>query len=150
MWNPCTGPAGVGPNLTTGVSMQINWLAALVAALATFVLGGLWYGPLFGRVWLRMSGLTEEQAKRANMPFILGVSFLLELVASIVLAMFIGPDATFGFAVAAAAAVGACWVAPALGVVYLFEQRPFAHWAVNAGFQVVAFTLMGVILGVWR
>jgi len=52
-------------------------------------------------------------------------------------------------AIAAASAVGVCWVAPALGVVYLFEQRSFAHWAVNAGYQVVAFTLMGVVLGLW-
>jgi hypothetical protein len=27
---------------------DINWLAVLVAAVVTFVLGGLWYGPLFG------------------------------------------------------------------------------------------------------
>lgn len=130
--------------------MTVNWLAVIVAALAAFVLGGVWYGPLFGRAWMRASGVTEEQAKRGNMPLIFGLSFVLELIAAAVLAMFIGPDASFGFAVAAAASVGACWVAPAIGVLYLFEQRPLPHFLVNAGYHVVAFTLMGVILGAWR
>lgn len=130
--------------------MQVNWLAVIVAALTTFVLGGLWYGPLFGKAWMRATGITEEKAKQANIPLVFGASFVLELIAAVVLAMFIGGEATFGFAVAAAASVGVCWVAPALGVLYLFEQRPLSHWLINAGYHSVAFTLMGVIIGVWR
>ena len=129
---------------------EINWLAVAAAALATFLIGGVWYGPLFGRAWMRASGVTPEQAGKGNMPMIFGLSFVLQLIAAAVLAMFIGPEATFGFAVAAAAAVGFFWVAPAFGVVYLFEQRPFAHWVVNAGYHIVSFVVMGVILGVWR
>lgn len=63
------------------------------------------------------------------------------------LALFIGPDAVLAFAVGASASVGLCWVAPALGVIDRFEQRPLAHWAVNAGYSAVAFTVMGVVLG---
>lgn len=124
-------------------------VAVVVAAVSSFVVGGLWYGPLFGKTWMRASGVTAEQAGEASMGKVMGLSFLLQLVAAGVLLMFIGPDAEPGFAVAAAASVGICWVATAMGVVALFEQRPFAHWAVNAGYQVVAFTLMGVILGFW-
>jgi hypothetical protein len=40
-------------------------------------------------------------------------------------------------------------VASGLGVVYLFEQRPLAHWAVNAGYHVVSYSIMGLILGAW-
>jgi hypothetical protein len=78
------------------------------------------------------------------------VSFLLQLIAAVVLALFIGSEGTFSFAVFAAASVGLFWVAPALGVIYVFEQRPLAHWAVNSGYHIVAFTVMGVILGAWR
>jgi len=127
----------------------MDLVAVVVAALSSFVVGGLWYGPLFGRAWMEASGVTEEKAAEANMGKVMGLSFLLQLVAAGVLLMFIGPDAGFAFTVAAAAAVGLCWVAPAFGVVYLFEQRPLSHWAVNAGYQVVAFTLMGVVLGLW-
>lgn len=126
----------------------LNWLAVGAAAVSSFVIGGLWYGPVFGKEWMRATGITEEQAARASTGKIFGVSLLLQLVAAAVLAMFIGAEATVGFAVAAGASVGVFWIAPALGVVYLFEQRSFVHWAVNAGYHAVAFTVMGLILGV--
>ena len=44
---------------------------------------------------------------------------------------------------------GFFFVATALGVIYLFEQRPFKLWCINAGYQVVNFGVMGTILGVW-
>lgn len=84
------------------------------------------------------------------MGMVFGLSLVLQFVAAAVLALFIGADPSLGFAVGAAASVGLCWVAPALGVIYLFEQRPLRHWAINAGYHVVAFTLMGVILGLWH
>ena len=128
----------------------VNVLAVVAAAVATFVLGGIWYGPLFGRTWMRQSGVTEEQARSGSKAVIFGGSLVLQLVAAASLAMFIGPSASFGFAVFAGGAAGLTWVATALGVTYLFERRPLGHWAVNAGYQVLAFLLMGAILGAWR
>ena len=46
----------------------INWLAVIVATVATFILGGLWYGPLFGRMWMAASGMTDEKAKQGIRP----------------------------------------------------------------------------------
>jgi hypothetical protein len=132
------------PSALAGVS----WLAVLVAAFLTFVLGGLWYGPLFGRPWMRASGVTDEQARQGNMPLIFGLSFVLQLLAAFALDMFIG-EAGAGFGVFAGAMTGLCFIATAFGVVYLFEQRPFAHWAVNSGYHVVSYTMMGAILGAW-
>ena len=128
---------------------SINWLAVLVSAVSTFLLGGLWYGPLLGGAWMRASGITEEQAKQGNMGMVFGLSFVLQLVAAVVLAMFIGTDANALFGLFAGAAVGVAWVATGLGVIYLFEQRPFGHWLVNAGYHVVSYSIMGLILGAW-
>ena len=125
----------------------INWIAVVVAAIATFVLGGLWYGPLFGRRWMAASGVSEEEVAQGNPARTFSISFVLQFVAAAVLAMFIGPEAGLVFGLAAGGAVGLFWVAGAFGVVYLFEQRPLAHWAVNAGYQVVSYLLMGGILG---
>lgn len=125
----------------------INWIAVVVAAVATFVLGGLWYGPLFGQRWMAASGVSEEEVAQGNPARTFSISFVLQFVAAAVLAMFIGPEAGLAFGLAAGGAVGLFWVAGAFGVVYLFEQRPFAHWAVNAGYQVVSYLLMGGILG---
>lgn len=125
----------------------ISWLAVVIAAVAMFVLGGLWYGPLFGRTWMRGSGMTEERAKQGSPARTFGVSFVLVLLAAIVLEMFLGPETTAAFGLSAGAAVGVFWVATLLGVVYLFEQRPLGHWLVNAGYAAVGFAMMGAILG---
>lgn len=132
--------------------MAINWIAVVVAAVSTFVLGGLWYGPLFGRAWMSASGMTEEKAAQGNMPRVFGVSFVLQLLAATVLAAFLGSEEVmpFGPAVAASASIGIAWVAPAFGVVYMFEQRSFKHFAVNAGYHIVSFIVMGLIIAAWR
>lgn len=128
---------------------QANWLAVIVAAVSTFALGGLWYGPLFGRAWMRASGVTEEQVRQGNKGKIFGLSFVLLLLAAIVLAIFIGHLGTLAGGLAAGGAVGLFWVATSVGVLYLFEHRPLTHWLVNAGYFVAAFLLMGGILGAW-
>ena len=45
---------------------------------------------------------------------------------------------------------GFTYVAAALGITYLFEMRSFTLWAINAGYQVVVFSIMGAILGAWH
>lgn len=127
----------------------VNWLAVGAAAVATFLLGGLWYGPLFGTRWMTVSGI-DGSGLAAGTGRVFGLSFVLQLASAAVLALFIGPDATLVFALAAAGSVGVFWVATAFGVVYLFERRPLSHWAINAGYQVAAYLLMGLILGLWR
>jgi len=129
---------------------SIHWLAVLVAAVATFVLGGLWYGPLFQTRWMAAAGVTPERLRQGSVGRIFGVAFVLQLVAAFVLAMFIGPEASLAVGTAAGLAVGLFWVAASLGVIYLYERRPLAHWAINAGYQVLAYTVMGAILGIWH
>lgn len=61
--------------------MEFNVYAILVAAIVPLVLGFLWYSPvLFGNVWMRESGLTEEKIKNSNMLLIFGVSFVLSVL----------------------------------------------------------------------
>ena len=43
---------------------QISWLAVVVCALSAFVLGGLWYGPLFKHAWCREAGIDPDAAER--------------------------------------------------------------------------------------
>jgi len=132
------------------VFAQMNWLAILVAALASFALGGLWYSPvLFGNVWMRENHITKEDAGQANMTIIFGTTFILQFVAATVLAMFIGPnDINFGAMAGFMAGVG--WVATSVGTHYLFERKSLTLFFINAGYSVVLLTLMGVILGAWK
>ncbi len=130
-------------------AMQVNWLAVIVAALSGFALGGLWYGPLFGRAWMAASGMTEERARAASMGRIYGSTLLLNIVAAVSLAMFIGAG-DVGFGVFAGFMTGLTFVSVGLGITYLFEQRPMRLWLINAGYQTLFFTVMGAILGAWH
>ena len=38
----------------------LNWLAIVLATASAFVLGGIWYGPLFGKQWMAEYGFSEE------------------------------------------------------------------------------------------
>jgi hypothetical protein len=131
---------------------QINWLAVLVAALSTFLVGGLWYSPiLFGKVWLKANGFTEAQARGFNKARAFGGAFVLALIMSANLAMFLaGPATTLWWGIAAGALAGIGWVATSLAVVALFENRSWSYIFVNAGYLIVVFILMGAILGAWR
>jgi len=129
--------------------VAINWLAVIVAAISSFVVGGLWYGPLFGKAWMAALEITEEDMGRRNMPMVFGVALLLSLVAAANLAAFLGPEVTLGFAAAAGFAAGFGWVGMFLGILYLFEHRSLAAWGINAGYCTVALTVMGTILGAW-
>lgn len=61
--------------------MEFNFYAVLVAAVVPMVLGFIWYNPkVFGNVWMREAGVSEEQLKSVNMALILGVSFLLAIL----------------------------------------------------------------------
>jgi hypothetical protein len=129
---------------------EMNWWAVLAAAVSSFVVGGLWYSPaLFGKVWQRESGLSDEQLKAGNPAKIFGGAFLLSLVATVVFALFLGPDPAFVFALGAGFSAGLCWVATSLGINYLFEHKSLKLFLVNGGYHTVQFTVIGLVLGLW-
>ncbi|WP_417321567.1 DUF1761 domain-containing protein [Erythrobacter aureus] len=127
--------------------MELNWIAIVAAAVSAFVLGGLWYGPLFGRKWAALVGITEEDQKNASMGKVFGGAFVLSLVAAAVFAAFLGPEPGVRFATAAGFAAGLGWVAASFGINYLFAQRPFALWLIDGGYATLQFTLYGVVIG---
>jgi hypothetical protein len=123
----------------------VSILATLVATLLGFVLGALWYGPLFGRRWMVAVGLTREEIQRNTSPAkTYGTTFVLGLIASYVFGLYLGPNPGRAFAITAGAAAGVCWVATSMTTNYLFEGRPLALIAINGGYHAVRFTLMGL------
>ena len=128
---------------------HINWLAVIAAAASPFVIGSLWYGPVFGKVWMCLTGHTPGSPGQNSMGLTFGLTAVLNLIIATSLAMFIG-GGNWQFGLFAGLAAGLTFVAMALGVIYLFESRPFKLWLINGGYQVVVFTLMGTILGAWH
>ncbi len=130
--------------------MAINWLAVVTAAVSSLVLGGVWYGALFGNAWLKAAGLTREHAMGGNKALMFGGTFALSLIAAATFAMFLGPDVNAMTGTLYGLCAGLCWVAASYGISYLFERRPLALWLINGGYHAVQFTLIGLILGASR
>lgn len=134
----------------------INWLAVLVATLASFALGAVWYSVLFKKAWIREVGMSEETMKQgANMAKIFGTCLLLTAIMCFGMATI-----TQGHPMAALNGwqeglyhglfVGICFVAPSTGINYLYQRKSFTLWAIDAGYQVAFLVLMGAILGAWH
>jgi len=127
------------------MDVSLNWLAVALAAISSFVIGGLWYSLLFARPWQRAAGVTDDQLKTGTARVFLG-SLILALVMALSLAAFIGSNG-LAFGVFAGFAAGATFVACASGVNYLFERRSPVLFLINGSYNVVSFTAMGAIIG---
>ncbi|MCG2585386.1 DUF1761 domain-containing protein [Massilia sp. TS11] len=130
---------------------EVNYLAVIAAALASFALGGLWYSPLlFAKAWQREAGVSDAQLANANMGKIFGLTLVLCLISSWVFALFLGPKASLGLGVGAGFAAGLCWVTASFGINYLFERRSLRLFLINGGYHTLQFTIVGAILGAWH
>jgi hypothetical protein len=129
---------------------EVNYLAVVAAAFASFMLGGLWYSPaLFARAWQREAGLSDEQLQ-GGAARIFGLAFVLSLIAAWMFAMFLGPKPALALGLGAGFSAGLCWVGASFGINYLFERRSLKLFLINAGYHTLQFTLIGLILGVWH
>ncbi|HSS20679.1 MAG TPA: DUF1761 domain-containing protein [Pyrinomonadaceae bacterium] len=131
---------------------KINYLAVLLAAISSFVLGGLWYSPLlFGKAWMRANNLTDADLQSFSKARMFGWSFVFSLVMALNLAMFLaGPNTNASWGMAAGALTGLGWIAMAIGIIGVFENRSWAYIVINGAYMTVALTLMGLIIGAWR
>ena len=66
--------------------MSVNYLAVLVSALASMVIGGIWYGPLFGKMFMKEMGMDKwSKEKQEAMKKSMGMSYLAQFIASLVM-----------------------------------------------------------------
>lgn len=128
---------------------HLNWLAIFVAAISTFLIGGIWYS-LFENQWMAVNNFTKEYLQQRNLPIVFGLSFLFSFIMSFNLAMFIGAKATISFGMIAGFLTGFGWVFFSIAIISLFEKRSLKYVLINGGYMIIAFTVMGTILGAWH
>lgn len=128
---------------------QMNWLAVIVATVCAFLVGFLWYSILFAKTWQKEIKLSDQDMKSANMPMIFGSAFLLNFVAAIVLAMFLGRHAGIVMGLTASLLVAIAWIGTALGTNYLFARKSLKLFFIDAGYFVLYYAVMGIIIGIW-
>lgn len=134
---------------TTTAFEAINWIGVLAATVSAFLIGGIWYGPVFGQSWMNEMNLTEEQLSDRNMKVVFGGATLLTLIATINLAMFIGPEVDLVFSTMAGFFAGFGWVSTFVGILYLFGKKSLKLFFIDAGYCTITLTLIGFILGLF-
>ena len=137
--------------------MGINLWSVLVAAVATMILGFLWYSPrLFANPWMRLMGFDpNDKAKLAEMRKGAGKLYGLAFVASIVSAMVLAKiivittvnTIPYGMKIGFAVWLGFVTTVQLTGA--LFGKQPIKLYLINTGYQFVCYLAMGAILAVW-
>ena len=136
---------------------NLNWIAILVAAISTMVVGFLWYSPLlFAKPWMREMGYdpndkakTEEMKKSAG-PAYAG-SMVASLISAFTLALILhGLNADFHLGFMASFHIWMGFVATVQFTDALFSKKSMKLFAINTGYQLVCYLVMGFILTAWR
>ena len=138
--------------------LGVNLWAVLVSALATMVVGFIWYSPmLFAKPWMVLMGYDpDDKAKLAEMQKSAGPSYMMSLVASALSALVLGKI------IAVSGTVGAVdglkiglvvWLGFVTTVQLtnaLFSRQPNKLYMINTGYQAVCYVAIGAIMGAWR
>ena len=129
---------------------QINIVAVVLAAVSSFLVGGLWYSPvLFGAAWQREAGDTRKPEDKHPVK-VFATSLVFALVAALAYAVLMPVPATPLGALGQGLLVGAAIVGASFGINYQFANRSTKLWLIDAGYHTVQFALYGLIIGLWR
>ena len=134
------------------MDFSVSFWPVVVAAVVYFAIGALWYSPvLFSKPWMDAQGITPETIDRSGMGMSMVVTFVLELVAVVVLAASLqGMGVTgwwSGTLTGLVLGVGIGFVPMAVTAAY--ENRPRSLLWINGGYHVVCMTVAGFLLGIW-
>ena len=142
------------------MEVAINYWAVLLATVACVALGFVWFGPLFGKVWMKAIHVEMPKeitkAMQRDMMRSYGIVAVSAFVMAFVLAHFLAFASEFMDTEGAmAGATGAIWawvgfVVPATLGSVLWESRTWKYCFVTAGYWLVALIVTGVILAVWQ
>ena len=135
--------------------VQVNYLGVLVSALASFVLGWIWYGPLFGKIWMKESVITKEQIEKAKKKGMTGqfiTSFISSVVMAFILAHFVqyGEIANYVEAIQLAFYLWIGFIATVMIGSVLWENKSIKVYLINSVYYLVSLSIMTIILMMWQ
>jgi len=130
-------------------------MAIVAAAVVNMVLGFAWYGPLFGKPWMKMMKITKEDMEKAKKEG-MAKSYAIATVGSLVMAYVFAHFISVGGAMtmSAGATIG-FWLW--LGFIatttlsgMLWEKKPLNLYLLNNGYYLVLLVVNGALLASWK
>lgn len=140
--------------MNTEFLSHINWLAVLVATVAYFLLGALWYSVLFGKKWAQLVKLdTTNPDLKKGMGGMMLSTFVLILIVCFGLEVLIVKinflqEITYGIKLGLL--TGLAFATTAVSINYVYERRPTNLYLINNGYHVLGHVIAAIILVLWR
>jgi hypothetical protein len=138
--------------------MNINYMAVLLCTFLSMVLGYVWYGPLFGKKWMEIVGVTsDDMEKRKEMQKGVGklylVQFLLTLFQVFILSFFLNMfdkslslEHSFWY--------WAAFVMPTIAGSSMWNNDSskvaWSRFLIQSGYQLILFIMFALVLSNWR
>ncbi len=139
------------------MDVDVNWIGVLLAAVSSFVIGGIWYAPgVFGEMWRKLIGMKKETMKKGPHPSAWILTVLGAFLQAYVLAHVTYLSFTFfdnGWMETALLTSLYMWLGFQLSMILThdsFEQRPHKLTLLTAGNQLATLLTMGFVLGLFQ
>ena len=138
----------------------VNYWAILACGAVSMLIGFAWYGPVFGKQWMALTGMTQADMEAAQKdPSKMYRSYTAAFAGALVMAFVLSRGIAFGNAYlgssgVSTALISAFWfwfgfVAPVLMGPVLWEKKPWKFWTINAGYYLVLMLVMATIISIW-
>lgn len=135
------------------MEVEINWIAVIIATIASMIIAGVWYQDwAFGLPWKKMTKIDAKQAEKAgNTPMV--IVLIVNLLTAILLAVVIAIVADYfnssslWLALTTGLGVWLAFSATTLLTHNMFEQKPFKLTLINNGYQLAMFVVMSLVIG---
>ena len=141
--------------MNTDFLSHMNWLAILVATVAYFMLGALWYSKaLFGTKWIQLLKIdTSNPDLRKGMGGMMIATFVLILIVcfgleTLIVKVNFGQELTYGIKLGLL--TGLAFATTAVSINYVYERKPTNLYLISNGYHVVGHVIAATILILWR
>ncbi len=132
--------------------VEVNIVAALVATVVAFVVGGLWYSPLlFGKMWMKEMKATDADIKKAKEKG-MAKEYALQFVGTFLTAYVFAHVLAYAEAVHVNEALqGAFWmwlgfIVPLQIAAIAWTKKSWTWFAIDGGHYLVSLLAMAVVL----
>jgi hypothetical protein len=132
---------------------HLPWLQVIVAAVAYFALGAIWYGPLFSKAWIRGHQVNVNNADaKKGMAGIMITSFIIVLAIciSLVFIQRICDVHNWQHAVKWGAFLGFGFAFTSTSMSYLYLKKPLSIHLIDGLYHVIGMIIALLIITLWR
>ena len=133
----------------------MNYLAILVAAIVSVIVGMLWYGPFFGKTWIKLSKISKSEMKRAKekgMAKEMIINFIGVILMAYVLSLAVANYGalSIGYGIRVAFLIWLGFIATVTLNTVLWEGKSWKLYFLNNSYNLVNLIIMAIIISAWN